>query len=122
MKIIERLRLSVGRAIYLGLLTLFGAALVCRSAEAGTFAYVTNSSASSVTVIKTTNNTVVRIISLANSPAQIAVTPESTRAYVTSPTGNAVYLINTVTNTVIGTITVPSAQGFRSHPTERVFT
>jgi YVTN family beta-propeller protein len=67
-------------------------------------------------VIKTSTNTVVRTISLANPPAQIAITPEGTRAYVTSPPGNSVYLIDTITNTVIGTVTVPSAQGVQVTP------
>lgn len=109
-------RVSLWRVICLGLLALVVPAVLCGPAEAGTFAYVSNSVSSSVSVIDTNTNTVVATIPLANNLANIAAAPDGTRVYVASNPGNAVYVINTLTNTVMGTIPVTSAQGIGVTP------
>ncbi len=110
------------------LLTLFVAAVVCSSAQAGTFAYVSLSSGS-VAVIDTKTNTVITTIPVGtNGLNMIAATPDGTRLYVVSPLDNAVYVVNTVSNKVIGSVPVSlpagigvTADGTRAYVTSRVY-
>jgi YVTN family beta-propeller protein len=79
----------------------------------GPFAYVTNQSGNSVTVIDTPTNTVVTTIELTgcdgscSSPAGLAVTPDGSRVYVANHGNGTVSVISTSTNTVSTTITLP---------------
>ncbi|MFD1275997.1 YncE family protein [Streptomyces kaempferi] len=72
----------------------------------GTRAYVTNSNADTVSVIKTATNTVVATIPVGDAPREVAVSPDGTRAYVTNASADTVSVINTATNTVVATIPV----------------
>lgn len=82
----------------------------------GPFAYVTNQSSNTVSVIDTSTNTVVTTISLSlpgcdgtcPSPAGLAVTPDGSRVYVANRGNGTVSVIATSTNTVSATITIPS--------------
>ncbi len=73
---------------------------------AAPFAYITNSSSNSVSVIDTSTNTVAATIPVGNGPSGVAVNSAGTRAYVVNTTDDTVSVINTSTNTVIATITV----------------
>src|SRR5439155_22307558 len=54
---------------------------------AGPFAYITNLSSDSVSVIDTATNTVVATVAVGNAPTGVAVNPGGTRAYVTNQIG-----------------------------------
>ncbi len=82
----------------------------------GAFVYVANyvdgnPGTGTISVIQTSNNTVVDTIPGFSGPFGIAITPNGNYAYVTnfgsnnfSPTGNTVSVVNLHTNTVIATI------------------
>lgn len=73
------------------------------------YAYVANySSANTVSVINTSNNTVVKTISVGAYPWGVAVNQAGSIAYVTDQQGASVSVISTSTNTVTATITVGS--------------
>jgi YVTN family beta-propeller protein len=74
--------------------------------SAAPFAYITNSSSNSVSVIDTSTNTVAATIPVGNGPSGVAVNSAGTRAYVVNTTDDTISVINTSTNTVIATITV----------------
>src|SRR5260370_11949998 len=84
------------------LLLSLGAGLGTATAQALTSAYVTNASGT-VSVIDTTNNTVVATIPVGPFPSGVAITPDRTRAYVTN-IFNSISVIDTATNTVVNTI------------------
>ena len=69
-------------------------------------AYISNADSNNVSVIDTSDNSVVATVALANSPYGVAITPDDARAYVTNPTGNSVSVIDTATNTVVATVSV----------------
>ncbi len=68
------------------------------------FAYVTNRSSNTVSVIKIASNTVVATIEVGDFPGEVAITPDGAFAYVpvipTQP--GAVSVIETASNTVVG--------------------
>src|SRR4029077_18243152 len=64
------------------LLFLFGTALFAIPAQAQTFAYVANDN--SVSVINTSNNTVVSTVGDVAWPSGVAITPTRSRVYVTN--------------------------------------
>ncbi len=69
----------------------------------GSFAYVTNNASHTVSVINTSDNTVVGDpIPVGYSPAGVAITPDGARAYVANMGSNTVSVINTSDNTVVG--------------------
>jgi YVTN family beta-propeller protein len=70
------------------------------------YAYVANLLGNTVSVINTTNNTVVKTIPVGTSPWGVAVNQAGTLAYVTNHGSNNVSVINTSTNAVTGTIPV----------------
>jgi YVTN family beta-propeller protein len=80
----------------------------------GQFAYVTNNSSNSVSMINTATNTVVGSpIAVGTMPEGVAITPNGQFAYVANTgsvppgePGDTVSVINTATNLVISTITV----------------
>src|SRR5258708_7952942 len=69
-------------------------------------AYVTNSSANTVSVINTTNNSLVATILGFHSPNGAAMTPDGTSVYVANSEAvpGTVSVINTATNTITATI------------------
>ena len=84
------------------LLLIFSAA----SGFAEPFAYITNYTGSSVSVIDTATNTVVDTISPVGGPWGVAVSPDGTRVYTANYDVGTVSVIDTATNTIIATITV----------------
>ena len=78
-------------------------------AATGPFAYITNDSANTVSVIDIPTNTVTATVAVGTNPLGVAVTPDGTRVYVTNVGSNSVSVINTVTNTVVTTVAVGSA-------------
>jgi YVTN family beta-propeller protein len=74
----------------------------------GSHVYVANNSGDSVSVINTSNNTVVATVTGLSGPAAVAVSPDGSRVYVTNQGGNSVSVINTSDNTVVATVTVGS--------------
>ena len=72
----------------------------------GTKVYVTNQGDNSVSVIDTTTNTVIAIVTGVIEPAGVAVTPDGTRAYVADYGVAKVAVIGTATNSIIATIPV----------------
>jgi len=71
-----------------------------------TYAYVANHDSNTVSVINTSNNTVVTTIPISNNPWGIAVNQAGSLVYVTPQFGTAVSVISTSTNTVTASITV----------------
>ncbi|MBS0628471.1 MAG: beta-propeller fold lactonase family protein [Verrucomicrobia bacterium] len=69
------------------------------------FAYVTNTSDGTVSVIDTDTNIVVTTIVVGNSPQAVAISPNGNYAYVTNYNDNSVSVIDTQTYNVINTIT-----------------
>ena len=63
-------------------------------------AYITNSSDGTVSVIDTTNNTVVTTIPVGRKPFGVAVTPD--KVYIANSGDNTVSVIDTATNAVTG--------------------
>jgi YVTN family beta-propeller protein len=82
--------------------------VLASSAQAKHFAYVTNSSSSSVSVIDTATNAVIATIGVRGRPVAVAITPDGSRAYVANSNSNSVSVINTATNMVIATVDVES--------------
>ena len=83
-----------------------GAGLVNATAQSHTNAYVTNVSGT-VSVINTTNNTVLATIPVGRFPSGVAITPDGTRIYVTN-IFDSISVIDAATNSVVATI--PSVQ------------
>ena len=73
---------------------------------AGTFAYVTNYSLDSVSVVNLSTNTITTNISVGDGPNNVAINPAGTFAYVVNRIGDTVSVISTSTNTVTSTISV----------------
>lgn len=72
----------------------------------GEFVYVANSASASVSVIQTSNNTVVDTVDVGTSPFGVAVTPNGDFVYVANDFSNNVSVIQTSSNTVIATVAV----------------
>ncbi|MEO3757117.1 Ig-like domain-containing protein [Mycobacterium sp. B14F4] len=71
-------------------------------------AYVANQGASTVSVIDTTTNTVVKTIAVGTRPTGVTVSPDQTKVYVANSWSNTVSVIDTTTNAVTATIAVGS--------------
>jgi YVTN family beta-propeller protein len=83
--------------------TSYGEDLQFRSGHDAPFAYITNSSGNSVSVVDTaTDTTVGSPIPVGTSPTGVAVNPSGTRVYVTNLASDTVSVIDTLTNTVAG--------------------
>jgi len=89
-------------------LALIASGLLVNSAQAQTFAYVTNFSSDSVSVINTATNTVTGTVGVGSGPIGVAFTPYGSRAYVANSNSNSVSVINTATKAVISTVAVGS--------------
>src|ERR1700688_479938 len=85
------------------LVCLLGIALLTVPSQGQTFAYVTNSSSSSVAVIDTATNTVIATVGVEGRPigVGVALTPDGSRVYVANSESNSVSVIDAATNTVI---------------------
>ena len=83
-----------------------GAGLVNATAQSHISAYVTHLSGT-VSVIDTTNNTLVATIPVGIFPSGVAITPDGTRVYVTN-IFNSISVIDAATNSVV--VTIPSGQ------------
>ncbi len=59
-----------------------------------------------VSVIKTSNNTVVKRVRVGGGPSGVAITPNGSDAYVTNGDSNTVSVIKTSTNMVVKTVRV----------------
>ena len=70
------------------------------------FAYITNSMASTVSVIDTATNSVTATINVGDVPYGVAINPSGTSVYVTNNNGVTVSVIDTATNSVTATIPV----------------
>ncbi len=84
-----------------------GLGLMASPAEAAPFAYVTNATDNTVSVIDTASNMVVGTpIPVGNAPVGVAVTPDGIHVYVANSGSNTVSVIHTATNTVVTTVPV----------------
>jgi len=68
--------------------------------------YIVNQGSNSVSVIRTSDNSVERRIWVEKSPSSIAITPNGKLAYVTNSTSKSISVIQTIDNTVIDRISV----------------
>jgi YVTN family beta-propeller protein len=59
-----------------------------------------------VSVLDTTNNTVIANVTVGNRPTGIAITPDGTQIYVANQGSNTVSVLNTTDNSVIATVPV----------------
>ncbi|MHB1472413.1 MAG: YncE family protein, partial [Dermatophilaceae bacterium] len=69
----------------------------------GSYVYVANGGAGTVSVIATATNTVTATITVGTSPIDVAVTPNGSYVYVANSGGGTVSVIATATNTVTAT-------------------
>lgn len=91
----------------LGLLIIIWMVMSSTPVEARPFAYVTNSSSQSVSVIDTATNAVVDTIPVGANPTGVAITPDGAFAYVTNQGDpGTVSVIETASNTVVAAISV----------------
>lgn len=74
--------------------------------EAETFAYVTNQNNNTVSVIRTSDNTVVDTVPVGTTPYQLAITPNGAFAYVANNLSDNVSVILTSENMVVDTVPV----------------
>jgi YVTN family beta-propeller protein len=72
----------------------------------GAFAYVANEGSFDVSVIRTSDNTVVATVAVGAGPFDVAVTPDGAFAYVTHEFSDNVSVIRTSDNTVVATVAV----------------
>ena len=80
------------------------------------FAYVTNKSSSSVSVINASTNTEVATVAVGTVPKGIAVTPNGALAYVVNGGSESVSVIDTATDTVAATVPIPGPEGVAITP------
>jgi YVTN family beta-propeller protein len=83
-----------------------GSLLLSTAPGDGAFAYVTNFDSDNVSVIRSSDNTVVASVAVGNGPTGVAVTPDGTVAYVANNSSNNVSVIRTSDNTVVATVAV----------------
>jgi YVTN family beta-propeller protein len=74
----------------------------------GALAYVTNALSNNVSVIQTSDNTVVATVAVGDVPRGVAVTPDGAVVYVTNGGSDNVSVIRTSDNTVVATVAVGS--------------
>ena len=75
-------------------------------AQAAPFAYITNFSSNTVSILDTASNTVVATVPVGSNPYGVAVTPDGARVYVTNVSSNKVSVIATASNTLLATVPV----------------
>ena len=67
----------------------------------GRFAYVTNESDNTVSVINTSNNSIVTTIGVGHLPNGVSVSPDGSKVYISNFLSNTVSVISTSSNTVV---------------------
>ena len=72
----------------------------------GAFAYVVNRESNAITVIRTSDYTVVTSVPVGKGPESIAISPDGAHAYVTLFRDNSVSIISTSDNAVVATVPV----------------
>jgi YVTN family beta-propeller protein len=72
----------------------------------GAFAYVTNDGSDNVSVIRTSDNTVVATVAVGRAPVGVAVTSDGALVYVANEFSDNVSVIRTSDNTVVATVAV----------------
>ncbi len=75
----------------------------------GAYAYVTNYSSGTVSVIQTSNNTILATISVGSGPDGVAINAAGTYAYVVNQGSGTVSVIQISNNTVVATVPVGSS-------------
>lgn len=80
----------------------------------GTTLYVTSSVTDTLTVIRTSDFTVIDTIPMGPGPDNVAFTPDGTKAYVADQVDNAVYVIDTASVIVSVVIPVPGGSLVRN--------
>jgi len=75
-------------------------------AQAHVNAYVANITGNTVSVIDTTNNTIVATIPVGRFPSSLALTPHGTFIYVTNDEDDTVTVVSTATNAAVATVPV----------------
>ena len=88
-------------SVLLGLLLLIAPAV-----QAAPFAYISNFSANTVSVIDTATNTVTATVAVGTGPEGVAVSPDGARVYVGNFVSDNVSVISTASNTVTATVAV----------------
>jgi YVTN family beta-propeller protein len=83
-----------------------GPPLFSTAPEDGAFAYVTNAGSDNVSVIRTSDNTVVATVAVGDLPFGVAVTPDGALVYVANARSKNVSVIRTADNTVVATVAV----------------
>ena len=78
------------------------------SSNAEPFAYITNISENTVSVIRTNDNTVTATVNAGNGPVGVSVSPDGTRVYVANNSDNTVSVIRSRDNTITATVGVGS--------------
>ena len=113
--VVTRLRRRTMAALcaLLTALAMTGLTALPAHAAAQTFAYVANLAAGTVSVVDTATNAVTATVTVGNSPAGAAASPDGSRVYITNNGGGTVSVIDTATNTVTATITVGTQPGGR---------
>ena len=97
---------SISVFLFLILFLSTASAAAQNALSAGTYAYITNIESHNVSVIDTSNNTLVTTIPAGVYPYGVAVSPDGLKAYVANQGSNTVSVINTTTNEVSATIDV----------------
>ena len=96
-------------ATLLWLCAVLGAFLLASPAARGApFAYITNATSNTVSVIDTASDTVTATVPVGNGPTGVAINPAGTRVYVANLLSSNVSVLNTATNTVIATVALPN--------------
>ena len=78
-------------------------ALTCTAASAQN-AYIPNQGDGTVSVIDTTNDTVIATVVVGRYPIGVGVSPDGSKVYIGNASDNTVSVINTADNTVIATV------------------
>jgi YVTN family beta-propeller protein len=96
------------KIIYLGVcyIIFFVILFAGRTAQAITYAYVANSSANTITVIRTSDQMVIKTLEVGNAPHGIAVSPLGNNVYVTNEADGTVSVIKTSDHTISDTVKV----------------
>ncbi len=76
------------------------------------YIYVVNHASNTVSIIDSSNNTVIKTIFVKNGSKFIAYNPDDRNIYISSPDSNTVSIIDSSNNTVIKTIFVKNKPGF----------
>lgn len=82
-------------------------ATVTATSQSGGYAYIANSSSSSVSVIDLATNKVTATIPVGQSPIGVAIGPDGNRVYITNQGSFSISVINAITNKVIATVSAP---------------